>query len=118
MFGFVKAQQDKRLDTLVSSYIKDLTSIWNDNKSKQFNELIQTESAGLELFTSAFVSSVTTSSTLKDQRDLMIRRNKLEQAIFKKDLGLSIGGGYQENLGTPFVSTDDAVVFRRKLMIG
>lgn len=112
------AQQDKRLDTLVSSYIKDLATIWNENKSKQFNELIQTESAGLELFTSAFVSSVTTSSTLKDQRDLMIRRNKLEQAIFKKDLGLSLGGGYQENLGTPFVSTDDAVVFRRKLMIG
>ncbi|MFO0357467.1 MAG: hypothetical protein ACK50A_10945 [Sphingobacteriaceae bacterium] len=106
------------MDTIVSAYIKDLTAIWNDNKAKHFNELIQTESSGLELFTSASVSSVTASSTLKDQRDLVIKRNRLEQTIYKKDLGLSLGGGYQENLGTPFVSTDDAVVFRRKFMIG
>lgn len=106
------------MDTLVSSYIKDLTAIWNENKGKHFNELIQTESSGIEFFTSSSSSSVSASSTLKDQRDLMIKRNKLEQTIYKKDLGLSLGGGYQENLGTPFVSSDDAVVFRRKFMIG
>jgi len=112
------AQQQNKLDTIVSTYIYDLTKVWDDNRSLTFNELIQTESSGVDVFTSIASDKTNVTSTIKEQQDLVIRRNKLQQTIYRKDVGLSLGGGYQENLSAPFINLDDDVVFRRKFMIG
>jgi len=111
------AQPDKKLDSLVSDYINGLTELWNKNRGINFSSLLETE----DPFTKQFYS-LTSSSPLAAknslQNELLIKRNKLQQRIYKKDVGLSLGGAYQENLGTPFVSPDEAVVFRRKFQVG
>lgn len=112
------AQNTGRLDTLVSSYIERLTQLWNENKNHNFSEYITDPYAATSdrQFPGQYKQSVLSSDNGK--QSLLLTRNQLRQNILKKDYGFSLNGGYQENLSAPFVSPDEALVFRRKFSIG
>jgi hypothetical protein len=101
---------------LVSGYIADLTTIWNKNRALNFDEMLFTYKT-LQKQDLKLKSAVPVAKN-PHQHKLLQRRNQLQQDVYRKDLGFSIGGAYQENLGVAIFSPEDAVVFRRKLQIG
>jgi hypothetical protein len=107
------AQSDPKIDSAISGYIRDLTSIWTQYNKETFNELLSDHSQK-----ATNVSAQTGIPIGNKRTDLLLRRNYLQQRIYKKDLGLNFTAGYQRNSSTTFVDPEDVVVFRQKAQFG
>jgi hypothetical protein len=107
------AQSNPKIDSVISSYIGQLTAIWDSHNKETFNELLNDHSQK--------PTNVTASSRLviaNKRSELLLRRNFLQQRIYKKDVGLNFTAGYQRNSSAPFVDQEDVVVFRQKAQFG
>lgn len=107
------AQSNPQQDLLVSSLIKELTVLWDTNKDETFNSLLDDRDKKNTNLKTTFPTII------KNNRvDLLVKRNLLQQKIYKKDLGFNITAGYQKNTKAPFVDPEDIVIFRQKATAG
>lgn len=107
------AQNSFAKDTLVSSLISELSALWDSHKNETFNELIGTgNKKNTNLRTNTF------SPIINKRVDLLIKRNRTLQSIYKKDKGFNITASYQRNSPTTFLDPEDIVVFRQKAQFG
>lgn len=116
LIAFNSLAQSKKQDSTVADYIKALTSIWDKNKAITFSELLYHGNEPKKQTFTFYSSNLHSKNQL--QYELLLKRNSLQQEVYKKDIGLSLGGAFQENLTAPFASPEDAVVFRRKFQVG
>jgi len=108
--------QSPKQDSTVSDYIKALTALWDKNKEGTFNEFLYNGTTPAQQTFTFYSAGQHTKNQL--QYELLLKRNELQRQVYRKDVGLSLGGAYQENLAAPFASPEDAVVFRRKFQVG
>ena len=99
---------------VVSTYISNLTDIWDELNLKTFNSSIIDSS--LSLKSEPF--KIEENSPNNNHRRLQLRLNQLQQNITKKDVGLSAIVNYQENLKSPIVDPEEIVVFKRRAIVG
>ncbi len=100
-------------DSIISSYIAELTKIWSNYNAYSFDAYVSDST--MKGTTNLF--SVADNFNFK-RKDLLLQSNIIQQRITKSDYGLQFSGAYQENFSTPFVDPEDVVVFRRKLQLG
>lgn len=99
---------------VVSTYINNLTDIWDELNLKTFNSSIIDSS--LSLKSEPF--KIEENSHYNNRNSLQLRLNQLQQNISKKDVGLSAIVNYQENLKSPIVDPEEIVVFKRRAIVG
>lgn len=107
------AQSSFAKDTLVSSLIEELSSLWDANKNETFNLLVDLENNKRTNLRTNLHSPI-----INKRVDLLVKRNQTIQKIYKKDLGFSITASYQRNSPTSFLDPEDIVVFRQKAQAG
>lgn len=101
-------------DELVSSYIQNLTDIWNELNSNAFSSYIIDSS--LTLKSEPF--KIEKKSSANNRTQTLLRLNQLQQSINNKDLGLHATVNYQENFKSPFIDPEEIVVFKRRAIAG
>ena len=107
------AQTNPRQDVLVSSLIKELSVLWDNNKDETFNSLLDNRDKKTTNLKTTFPTII------KNNRvDLLVKRNLLQQKIYKKDLGFNFTANYQRNMKTPFLDPEDVVIFKQKAQAG
>lgn len=99
---------------IVSGYIKNLTEIWEANNSKTFENFVVDSS--LTLNSEPF--KINSTSTKENYKNLLLRSNKIQQSINKKNVGLHATVAYQENFNSPIVDPEEIVVFKRRAIAG
>ena len=101
-------------DDLVSSYIKNLSDIWNDFNTETFSSYVVDSSLTLKSEPFNFEQN----SILNKKKILLLRLNQLQQTINKKDVGLHATVSYQENFKSPIVDPEEIVIFKRRAIAG
>lgn len=112
--GFFAASQESNKDEIIAGYIKDLTELWESTNSKTFDNYIVDST--LSLTTDPF--KINGESTINQQKELLLKYNKIQQAINKKDIGLKYTLNYQENFNSPVADPQEIVVFKRRAVTG
>ena len=111
---FFTAAQENNKDELISGYIKDLTIIWESSNAKTFDSYIVDST--LSLNSEPF--NITGFLNNQNQKELLLRFNKIQQSINKKDIGLKYTLNYQENFNSPVADPLEIVVFKRRAVTG
>ncbi len=107
------SQSNPKIDSIISSYIVELTSTWNNYNAITFSDLLSdNEKKNTNL------SSKTDASVTNTRLNLLLKRNALQQAILKKDKGFSLNAAYQYNFSPSFIDAEDVVVFRQRATFG
>lgn len=106
-------QPDPKEDSTISGYITKLTVIWNNYNDETFNQLLNDHANRSTNLNTQIPGSIT-----NNRINLLVRRNQLQQEIFKKDKGFSLNASYQRNTGAPFPDPQDVVVFKQKALFG
>lgn len=101
-------------DEIVSSYIKNLTDLWNETNTRTFDGYIIDST--LTLLSDPF--KLNPNNTNDFRKSMLLRSNELQQSINKKDLGFHFIAYYQENFNAPIVDPDEIVVFKRRAITG
>ena len=112
--SFFLASQENNKDEIISGYIKDLTVLWENSNSKTFDSYIVDSS--LSLTSEPF--KINGESAHNQQKELLLRYNKIQQTINKKDIGLKYTLNYQENFNSPVADPIEIVVFKRRAVTG
>ncbi len=107
------AQPNSKVDSTVSVYINDLSKIWDNYSKTTFDNLLQ-----LKNNKPTNINTQNSLQQLNKKNNLLLTRNILQQNIYKKDVGLSLTGGYQFNLRPPFADQDDIIAFRQRALVG
>ncbi len=108
-----QAQSNPQKDEDVSKLIRELSALWDANKEETFNSLLDNKSK------KSTNLNVTGPTIVKNNRvDLLIKRNLIEQKLYKKDLGFNFTASYQRNTKTPFLDPEDVVIFKQKAQAG
>jgi hypothetical protein len=119
IFLNVRAQTGLKKDSLVSDYIRKLSSIWAENSNQSFNSYLYSSNDALSQIPYFF--------NFKDeafnetfQKKIMAQQKILaqEQLIYKKDKGFNLIAGYQYNFSPPIVDPEEMVVFRQRFQAG
>ena len=109
----VQAQSNPQKDEAVSKLIRELSALWDANKEETFNSLLDNKSK------KSTNLKITSSTIVKNNRvDLLVKRNLIEQKLYKKDLGFNFTASYQRNTKTPFLDPEDVVIFKQKAQAG
>lgn len=111
---FTNAQESSK-DELVSGYIKVLTTLWETSNTKTFDNYIVDSTLSLKSEPFKIISDT---NTQQQQKEQLLRLNKLQQAINKKDVGLKYTLNYQENFNSPVADPLEIVVFKRRAVTG
>ena len=111
---FTNAQESNK-DELVSGYIKILTTLWETSNTKTFDNYIVDSTLSLKSEPFKIISDT---NTQQQQKEQLLRLNKLQQAINKKDVGLKYTLNYQENFNSPVADPLEIVVFKRRAVTG
>lgn len=98
----------------VSKFINQLTSIWNENQKIDFKTLIVDST--LKLTQEPF--KIVEQNNQLGYKSLLLKQNKLQQEINRKNLGLHATVAYQENFNSPIVDPEEIVVFKRRAITG
>lgn len=109
----VCAQSDPAKDEAVSKLIKELTALWDNNKEETFNHLLENKSKKSTNLKVVFPTLIS-----NNRIDLLVKRNLIQQKLYKKDLGFNVSASYQRNTNTPFLDPEDVVIFRQKAQVG
>jgi len=107
------SQSNPKIDSIISSYIGELTITWNKYNAITFSDLLSDHEKK-----STNLSSKTDASVANTRLNLLLKRNALQQAILKKDKGFSLNAAYQYNFSTSFIDAEDVVVFRQRATFG
>lgn len=110
---FTRAQENSK-DEIISGYIKVLTSLWDTNNTKTFDNYIIDSS--LVLASDPFKLSQNTNK--QNLKELQLKYNKIQQQINKKDVGLKFTLNYQENFNSPVADPENIIVFKRRAVTG
>jgi len=109
----VFAQSVAAKDEAVSKLIRDLSALWDSNKEETFNSLLENKNK------KATNLKVTFPTIIKNDRvNLLVKRNLIQQKLYKKDLGFNFTASYQRNTSTPFLDPEDVVIFKQKAQAG
>ncbi|MBA2610921.1 MAG: hypothetical protein H0U95_03050 [Bacteroidetes bacterium] len=114
VWPFAKSQENNK-DELVSGYIKVLTQLWEASNTKTFDNYIVDSTLSLKSEPFKIISDSTTNW---QQKEMLLRLNKLQQAINRKDFGLKYTLNYQENFNSPVADPQEIVVFKRRAVTG
>lgn len=112
---FFTSAQESNKDELVSGYIKVLTTLWERSNTKTFDNYIVDSTLSIKSEPFKIVSD---SNSHQQQKEQLLRLNKLQQAINKKDVGLKYTLNYQENFNSPVADPLEIVVFKRRAVTG
>jgi hypothetical protein len=110
---FICAQENDK-NEIVSGYINTLTSLWETNNTKTFDNYIIDSS--LTLTSDPF--SISKNTNKLSQKELQLHYNKIQQQINKKDVGLRFTLNYQENFNSPVADPENILVFKRRAVTG
>jgi len=109
----VFAQSVAAKDEAVSKLIRDLSALWDSNKEETFNSLLENKNK------KATNLKVNFPTIIKNDRvNLLVKRNLIQQKLYKKDLGFNFTASYQRNTSTPFLDPEDVVIFKQKAQAG
>ncbi len=112
---FFTSAQESNKDELVSGYIKVLTTLWERSNTKTFDNYIVDSTLSIKSEPFKIISD---SNSQQHQKEQLLRLNKLQQAINKKDVGLKYTLNYQENFNSPVADPVEIVVFKRRAVTG
>ena len=85
--------QSPKQDSTVADYIKALTTLWDKNKEGTFNEFLYNGTSPAQQTFTFYSAGQHTKNQM--QYELLLKRNELQRQVYKKDVGLSLGGAYQ-----------------------
>ena len=109
LVNITTAQNNPALDSLISKHILNLSELWESYNEISFSEIVKCdEKQATNLRINNDVKIVNPAQTL------LLRRNIIQQNIYKKDLGFNLSAGYVHNLNASFIDPEDVVVFRQK----
>ncbi len=101
------------LDSAIDGHIHDLVAVWDRHNNLTFNHLFVNDTlrsgTDFQLFAGEEQDRM---------KQLRLAMNKQEQLIYKKNIGMQLVGGYQQNLNNPAIDPNEIVVFRQKLQVG
>ncbi|MCW3076013.1 MAG: hypothetical protein JWO32_622 [Bacteroidetes bacterium] len=105
-------------DSIVSNYIRELSSIWTKNAHITFNEYLNYPEQNVLSVPPLYTIGSNVSNNQSPKNSLQIQINQLEQKIYKKDPGLSFIAAYQKNFKSPIADPEDIVIFKQKFQTG
>ena len=115
MFCYFQCTAGQEKNELVSSYINNLTEIWNDLNTKTFTSAIIDPSLNFKKNEPFKLSNY---SNFIPENQTKLQLNKLQQKINKKAIGLQATLSYQENLRSPVADPEEIFIFRRRVIAG
>lgn len=111
--GSLLSQPNPKIDSTISGYIKELSSLWDTYNTETFNEQLSDQSKK-----KTNLKANSEISLANRRTELLLKRNFLQQKIYSKDLGLNFTAAYQRNTSAPFVDPEDVIVFRQRAQFG
>lgn len=98
-------------DSIVSSKLGELREFWS-----KYNYLASKKTDFESIYVLKKVFDINQNDTM-DRNDMVQRVNYAQIDALKKQIGLSVGGNYQENFN-PGVGANDLLVYKRRAQVG